>query len=202
MPLPQRERRMATAPLRVEARAEGDADGEKPRQLVGYAAVFDTETVIYDYFRERISPGAFAGAIEGDVRALWNHDTNHVLGRTKAGTLRLSEDEKGLRVEIDPPDTQLGRDLMVSVDRGDISQMSFAFRAIREEWEEREGEMPLRTILEAELFEVSPVTFPAYEDTEISARSEAKAALEERRQTAARAAHQRMRARLRIAAAE
>jgi len=202
MPAPQRERRMATAPLRVEARAEGDAGGETPKQLVGYAAVFNTETVIYDYFRERISPGAFAGAIAGDVRALWNHDTNHVLGRTKAGTLRLSEDEKGLRVEIDPPDTQLGRDLMVSVDRGDVSQMSFAFRAIREEWEEREGEMPLRTILEAELFEVSPVTFPAYEDTEISARSVATAALEERRQTAARAAHQRMRARLRIAAAE
>jgi len=202
MPAPQRERRMATAPLHVEARDGSDAGGEKPKQLVGYAAVFNSEAVIYDFFRERISPGAFAGAIESDVRALWNHDTNHVLGRTTAGTLRLAEDEKGLRVEIEPPDTQLGRDLMVSVERGDVSQMSFSFRAIREEWEEREGELPLRTILEAELFEVSPVTFPAYEDTEISARSVAQAALGERRQTAARAAHQRMRARLRIAAAE
>ncbi|HEY0838791.1 MAG TPA: HK97 family phage prohead protease [Vulgatibacter sp.] len=200
MAAPQRERRLADAPLRVEVRTEGEV--QEPTRLIGYAAMFDREAVIAGFFREKIAPGAFAGALAGDVRALWNHDTNHVLGRTKAGTLRLSEDETGLRVEIDPPDTQLGRDLLISVQRGDISQMSFAFRAIREEWEEREGEMPLRTIVEAELFEVSPVTFPAYEDTEISARSTAEAALEERRQTAARAAHQRMRARLRIAAAE
>lgn len=138
--------------------------------------MFDREAVIAGLFRERIAPGAFAEAIrEDDVRALFNHDPNLILGRTTAGTLLLAEDETGLRYEIDPPETQWARDLMVSVERGDISQSSFGFSVVREEWQapSSPNELPLRTILEARLYDVSPVTFPAYEETTAEARSAA-----------------------------
>jgi HK97 family phage prohead protease len=93
-----------------------------------------------------------------------------VLGRTTAGTLRLREDERGLAVEIDPPDTQVARDLMISIDRGDIDGMSFRFTAVRQEWDDS-AEPPLRTIYEMELDEVSVVTFPQYDDTTVGLRS-------------------------------
>jgi uncharacterized protein len=102
----------------------------RPPTLRGYAAVFDTETDIAGYWREKLARGAFADAISkasADVHALFNHDPNLVLGRMKSGTLRLAEDDKGLTVEIDPPDTQDARDLLASIKRGDIDQMSFAF---------------------------------------------------------------------------
>jgi hypothetical protein len=93
-----------------------------------------------------------------------------VLGRNTAGTLKLLEDEKGLRVEIDPPDTQVARDLMTSMERGDINQMSFGFIARAQEWDDNE-EPPLRTIQEAQLLDVSVVTYPAYEETTVALRS-------------------------------
>jgi HK97 family phage prohead protease len=109
------------------------------------------------------------------VRALINHDENMVLGRTKAGTVKLKQDDKGLRVQITPPDTQSARDLQVSMERGDISQMSFGFRIAREgfEWDDSEpGKLPLRVIKKfRSLFDVSVVTFPAYDATEASLRS-------------------------------
>jgi HK97 family phage prohead protease len=166
----------------VEARAA--ADGE-PRMIVGYAAVFNSNADIAGYFVERIAPGAFSAAIgRDDVRALFNHDENLVLGRTVSGTLKLSEDATGLRYEISPPDTSWARDLVVSIERGDVSQSSFAFRATKEQWDET-GDLPVRTILEAELFDVSPVTYPAYDDTEVGVRSLA-AAREARREPGSR----------------
>lgn len=155
------ERRALTAPLEVRD------DGQT---VAGYAAVFNSETDIGGAFREKIAPGAFSPSLNGDVRALWNHDTGQVIGRTKAGTLRLNEDDHGLAVEIDLPDTQAGRDLRENMRLGNVDGMSFGFRVTKQEWDET-GAIPLRTIQEVELFEVSAVTFPAYEDTEIALRS-------------------------------
>ena len=148
-----------------------DDDGDSPI-LKGHAAVFNEEADIMG-FREKIEKGAFKDAIkEDDVRALFNHDANYVLGRNIAGTLRMKEDKQGLAVEIDPPDTQFARDLAVSMKRGDITQMSFGFQVKREEWQEgKDGEPDLRIIKEARLFDVSPVTYPAYVGTDISVNS-------------------------------
>jgi uncharacterized protein len=150
--------------LNVELRADGD---EKPK-IVGHAAVFDTPAEIWG-FEEIIRKGAFTEAIKkDDVRALWNHDPNYVLGRTKSGTLKLEEDDIGLKIENDPPETQWAKDLMVSMQRGDVDQMSFGFIVDEEKWSKRDGEPDLREILKARLFDVSPVTFPAYEETDVS----------------------------------
>lgn len=185
--------------LHVETRAA--EDGKKT--LVGYAAVFNSDTTIGDYFIERIDPGAFNKAIKGDVRALVNHDPGRVIGRTKSGTLKLAVDNKGLSVEIDVPDTADGRDLMTLVERGDISGMSIGFMVTRQEWDDT-GDIPMRTILEAELFEVSAVAFPAYEETQLSARSieTAKTELEEMRAEAKRKKDNDAAAKRRIAARE
>jgi HK97 family phage prohead protease len=149
----------------VEHRAENDT-----RVLVGYAAVFERLANIGGYFKEQIAPGAFTEAIGGDIRALVDHDPGRVVGRTKSGTLRLSEDGVGLRVEIDVPDTTDGNDLWVLVERGDISGMSFGFRVTKELWDET-GDIPVRTIQALELMEVSAVAWPAYDDTTIGVRS-------------------------------
>jgi uncharacterized protein len=145
---------------------------DTPDKIVGHAAVFNT---IGDggWFREQVAPGAFARSInDDDVRALFNHDKNFVLGRNKAGTLEMSEDEQGLLVSITPPDTQLARDLRVSISRGDISGMSIGFEIIKESREAGEdGELDLFTLEEVKLWDVSPVTFPFYKETDVSMRS-------------------------------
>lgn len=158
----------------VEARAEGDS-----KRLSGYAAVFNQETVIAGMFREVILPGAFADAVvNDDVRAQFNHGDGGVLplGRTKAGTLRLTEDDHGLHYEIDMPDTTQARDLMVSVGRGDVAESSFMFSvdSADETWDyaaTKSGSLPLRQIARVKLYDVSPVTFPAYAGTSVSARA-------------------------------
>lgn len=136
--------------------------------LVGHAAVFNT-VVDLGFFSERIAPGAFKKTLadNADVRALFNHDANIILGRTKSGTLKLREDDTGLLSEISMPDTTHGRDLMVSVKRGDVDQMSFAFQAVQEEWDESDPNNPIRTLKEVKLFDVSPVTYPAYPTTDV-----------------------------------
>lgn len=160
------DRETRTLKRRIEVRASGDAG----RKIGGYAAVFNTETDIGGYFREKIAPGAFAGTLNADVRALIDHDTGRVIGRTTAGTLTLREDTNGLAVEIDLPDTTDGRDLATLIERGDISGMSFGFEVTKQTWDET-GDVPLRTIEAVNLFEVSVVAFPAYDDTSIAMRS-------------------------------
>lgn len=149
----------------VETRAEDDK-----RTLVGYAAVFNSPADIGGWWIETIAPGAFANSIGGDVRALVDHDAGRVIGRTKSGTLRLSEDSKGLRIEVDIPNTTDGNDLWTLVERGDISGMSFGFVVTKQTWDET-VEPAKRTIEEVELFEVSAVAWPAFDDTSIGKRS-------------------------------
>lgn len=147
------------------------SEDDKPR-IVGYAAVFNKMSEDLGGFREKIAPGAFAGALKNsDTRMLWNHDSNMVLGRVSAGTLDVKEDRSGLKIENTPPDTQWAKDLMVSIDRGDIKDMSFGFHTKKDEWDETKTGT-VRTLLEIdELPDVSPVTFPAYKDTKLALRS-------------------------------
>lgn len=150
-----------------------DTRAENAPVIRGHAAVFNGLSENLGGFRETIAPGAFAEAIErDDVRALLNHDPSIVLGRNTAGTLRLSEDETGLAIEIDPPDTQAGRDLLVSLERRDITQMSFGFSVMPggQDWAEDDDGMTIRTLTSLRLFDVSPVAFPAYPQTDIAAR--------------------------------
>ena len=151
----------------LEIREGGE---DKSPTIVGHAAVFGSLSKDLGGFREIIAPGAFDGHEDMDVRALFNHSPDMVLGRNKAGTLRLTQDETGLRVEIDPPDTTFANDLLVSMRRGDIDQMSFGFRTINDKWETVDGE-DIRTLEKVELFDVSPVVFPAYTDTDVAVRS-------------------------------
>lgn len=146
-------------------------DGDEGESVIGgYAAVFNSPTEIGGgYFTEEIAPGAFSRAIadNSDIRALFNHDWNNVLGRTKSGTLQLSEDERGLKFEVTLPNTSLGRDLKESMQRGDINECSFGFIPTEEHWDYN-VEPAKRMILEVDLFEISVVSIPAYEDTEAS----------------------------------
>ena len=169
------ETRTLTRP--VEVRAAGDSG----RTIAGYAAVFGSTADIGDSFREIIAPGAFSGAVSGDVRALIDHDSGRIIGRTTAGTLRLREDDMGLAVEIDLPDTTDGRDLAVLIERGDVSGMSFGFVVTKQMWDET-GDVPTRTIQAVDLREVSVVAFPAYDDTSIALRSLDDARKEHRKQ--------------------
>jgi len=153
------------------------ADG-KPPELVGYASVFNQPVTIsgwWDEWQEEVSPGAFAKTIlEADIRALFNHDAGVVLGRNKAGTLELREDDHGLHTVIRPPDNEWGRPVLEAVKRGDITGMSIAFQAIKQEWfrpEKGSKELPKRTVKEAKLFDVSVVTYPAFPQTSVSARA-------------------------------
>ena len=148
-------------------------DSETPI-IEGYFSVFDTESEIYPNFFEKIDRRAFDSALDDDIRAIINHDTTFVLGRTKAGTLELETDDKGLFgvININPKDTA-AMDLYHRVERGDVSQCSFGFDIVRsrETIDEKAPYAVHSTIEEVKLYEVSVVTFPAYEDTEISARN-------------------------------
>lgn len=142
--------------------------------IEGHAAVFDSwsETLggIFP-FREIVRKGAFNESIgKDDIRALFNHDPNYVLGRNRAGTLELVEDEIGLRVRITPPDTQWARDIVTSIRRGDINQMSIGFMVEDDDWRSESG-MDVREIRKVQLFDVSPVTFPAYTTTDVGVRA-------------------------------
>lgn len=167
--LPNLERRAVV----FEVRASGEGTTIK-----GHAAVFNSASeLMCGCFREVIKPGAFADALANyDTRALFNHDPSQILGRASAGTLRMQEDETGLAIEIDTPDTSCGRDLQVSMKRGDIKEMSFGFTVAEDgqEWTRDPDESGnwTRTISKFEkVYDVSPVTFPAYPDTDCALRS-------------------------------
>ena len=147
-------------------------DGED-LHIEGYFAVFNSNYDIGPGMSESIAPGAFRNTLAEDIRALVNHDTTLVLGRTSAHTLELREDERGLwgRISINPKDTD-AMNLYERVKRGDVSQCSFGFEIVREDTEIREDGSVHWTIQEVRLYEVSCCTFPAYESTNISAREE------------------------------
>jgi len=144
---------------------------EKPK-LTGYAAKYNSFTDL-GWFKERIKSGAFDGVLDNDVRCLKNHDPNLILGRTRNKTLRLSSNSVGLKFENDVPDTSTGRDTLEEIRRGDISGCSFAFTVAEDDWRYFDDDRPAeRTIVKiGQLFDVGPVTYPAYPDTSVAARS-------------------------------
>ena len=156
-----------TANGTVELREEGET-----LTAVGYAAVFDSTSQNLGGFVERVAPNSFRKTIqETDVRALFNHDADSLLGRSGNGTLRLWEDDHGLRYEVDLPNTTLGRDVAELLKRGDLNGSSFGFRTISDSWTQTDDGYPLRTLNELAIRDLGPVTFPAYEASEASLRS-------------------------------
>lgn len=163
----QLERRMFPFEVRV-------SEGDSPK-IEGTGVVYNQlSVVIWGMFREQIAPGAFSESIrQRDVRALWNHNTDYPLGRTGNNTLRISEDESGIHFSNDPPATSWGSDAVQSIRRRDVSQMSFGFEVVPrgDSWSyDSEGQL-IRTITKGELWELSPVTFPAYTQTDVAVRS-------------------------------
>ncbi|MEH6975901.1 MULTISPECIES: HK97 family phage prohead protease [Bacillus] len=158
----------------VTQKIEIREDDNGNRTLTGYAVKWEKKSLVMGYyrkFREQFKNGAFTESLRSDdQRFLWSHDTSKVLGRTKNTTLRLSEDAVGLRFELDLPNTTLGNDTYESIKRGDVDGVSFGFNMISEEIEEPDDDLMLRTVTKAKLLEVSAVAFPAYPDSEVSAR--------------------------------
>lgn len=145
------------------------------RTISGYAVKWEMKSHAMGYFKrfkEQFRKGAFTESMTNDDQlALWSHDTSKVLGRTKNGTLRLFEDDIGLRFELDLPNSTLGSDAYETIKRGDVDGVSFGFQMQKQEWDENDVENITRSILKAKLLEISPVAFPAYPDSQVSARS-------------------------------
>lgn len=144
------------------------------KTITGYAVKWEMKSQPLGYwyrFKEQFKKGAFTETItQDDQRALWSHDTSKVLGRTKNDTLRLFEDDIGLRFELDLPDTTLGEDVYKTIKRGDVDGVSFGFKMVKEEWDESDPDNIIRSVTKAKLLEISPVAFPAYPDSTVSAR--------------------------------
>ena len=156
-------------PVEIRASSTGN-------RLEGYIARFNSPTVIGGEFVERLQPGCFRSSLSNgtDVVCLKNHDDNQPLGRTSAGTLRLSEDSQGLAFSLNLPNTSFANDLRESVKRGDLKGCSFGFRCLDDSWDVDSRGNATRTIKDLELFEVSVgVTFPAYASTSSSLRGKA-----------------------------
>lgn len=165
-------RETRTFTVELERRAD---DADKPLRIVGHPVVYNRWSEDLGGFKERVLPGAFTKTLaESDIRALFNHDANLVLGRNVAETLILTDSPGKLRMEVFPPETDTIRDLVVApMERGDVDQMSFGFRTVNDEWREptKPGALWERDLIEARLFDVSIVTFPAYTQTDASVRS-------------------------------
>ncbi|MGC4031473.1 MAG: HK97 family phage prohead protease [Tepidisphaeraceae bacterium] len=150
------------------------ADAEQPNRLVGYAAVFNSLSADLGGFRERIRSGAFARSIGSgsDIRALVDHDPSKLLARTSAGTLRLSEDQVGLRIELDLPDVSYANDIRSLIKRGDIKGMSFGFVVPKGgATYSRDSGQVIRELSDISLREVTVTSIPAYGDTSVYVRS-------------------------------
>ena len=169
-------RQLRSVPTKFETRE----DGENPT-IEGYFAVFNSNYEIAPGMSESIAPGAFSRTLSNDVRALINHDTTLVLGRTKANTLELREDSHGLwgKISINPNDRD-AMNLYERVKRGDVDQCSFGFDLKEQDTEIRDDGAVHWTIKDLDLFEVSCCTFPAYEQTNISARSKERDEIKQR----------------------
>lgn len=148
----------------VEQRAyEGELKAVNESRVVeGYASVFNSMSEDLGGFREIIKPGAFANALGDDVRALYNHDSNYLLARTKSGTLELWEDDKGLGYRFEMPNTSYGNDMLELFRRGDLSQSSFGFTVDKDSWRMEDGQHVRYIESVSSLFDVSPVVYPAY----------------------------------------
>ena len=164
---------------KLQTRADNNETDEM--KIEGYFVVFNSETELFENCYEEISDKAFKDIDLSDIRALADHDTAKVLGRTKSQTLKLSVDDKGLygEITINKNDSE-AVNLYERVKRGDIDQCSFGFNILNEQMEQRTDGSTKWTITEIELFEVSCVTFPAYADTSVEARSEQIKQLEKR----------------------
>lgn len=161
---------------------ESRSDNEiEERVIEGYFSVFNTETELFPGAYESISPKAFDNTLSNDVRALINHDTAFVLGRTKSNTLTLKVDSRGLHgtIKVNGNDTD-AMNLYERIKRGDVDQCSFGFNILDETTEYRDDGSVKWTINEIDLHEVSVVTFPAYGDTSVQARMKQKEQMEER----------------------
>lgn len=160
------ERRSASGPVLTRTDATR-------RTIHGYGAVFNQRAEIAGLFEEQLAPGAFREVIgRDDVRGLFNHDPNYLLGRTASGTMTLREDRHGLHYEIAAPTTTAGRDVVDMLERGDLRGSSFSFEVDDESWEYPANGLPLRTIRRVKrLFDVGPVSFPAYEQTSAHVRA-------------------------------
>jgi hypothetical protein len=157
--------------FKAEVRATDDA----APKIVGHAAKFNTRSQDLGGFFEIIAPGAFDACLSSnpDIVGLYNHNMDYVLGRTSSGTMSVSVDDVGLRYEIDPPDTQVARDLMVSMRRKDIRGSSFGFYCLEDTWDiDPSTDSLVRTIVKASVFDCSVVTDPAYLDADASVRSQ------------------------------
>lgn len=159
-------RQMRTSASQFETREDGEG-----LFIEGYFSVFNSDYEIWPGATESIAPGAFSDTLSDDVRALINHDTTLVLGRNKANTLELREDSRGLwgKIKINPNDSD-AMNLYERVKRGDVDQCSFGFDIVKEDTEFRDDGSIHWTVRKVKLYEVSCCTFPAYEDTSISAR--------------------------------
>lgn len=178
--MPDRMKRREVRPIMTEFIARND--GENPT-IEGYFSVFNSIYEIAPGMTESVAPGAFSRSLSGgDIRALTNHDTTLVLGRTKAHTLELREDQHGLwgKININPNDVD-AMNLYERVRRGDVDQCSFGFEIIKEETDFRDDGSVHWTIQDVELYEVSACTFPAYKETNIAARSEELANMQQRK---------------------
>lgn len=176
------ERQMRIASSKFETRETGE-----DFYIEGYFSVFNSVYQMWDGATESVDPHAFDNTINDDIRCLINHDSGLVLGRTKAGTLELKIDNYGLwgRVKINPND-QDAVNLYERVKRGDVDQCSFGFEILQEETEWKEDDSIHWTLTEVRLFEVSVVTFPAYEDTSVKARQKDFEELRQKKQEAQR----------------
>lgn len=150
--------------------------------IEGYFAVFNSNYELWDGASESVAPGTFSNTLGEDIRALIDHETRLVLGRNKAGTLELREDSHGLwgKIQINPND-QDAMNLYERVKRGDVDQCSFGFEIIKEDTEIRDDGSVHWTIREVKLYEVSVVTFPAYEETAVSARKKELGEIQKRK---------------------
>lgn len=167
-----------TQKRKFETRIEADKEA---RTITGYAAIYNSDSEDLGGFIERMAPGSFDGRLQDDVRVLFNHDNNLVLGRTISGTATLEVDEKGLKYTCQLPDTSYAKDLIELMERGDVTQSSFAFTIEDESWEERADGMLIRTVKKVgQLYDVSPVTYPAYKDSTSGLRTSAPVEVEQR----------------------
>lgn len=161
-----------------------------PNEMVieGYFALYESETELFTNMYEIISKGAFDNTLNNDIRALWNHNTQYVLGRNKSGTLELKADDKGLYGVVKMPNTAYAQDVYQLIKRGDVDQCSFGFNILNETVEELASGGIRWRINDIDLHEISVVTFPQYENTTVQARAAQVEGMQQRKLDATKAA--------------